>query len=69
MIYMTKEDAVNNGFNLDGVGSISVTGSVIGMRNKYGWEKGGQVRVSGFIYNIGKNEVERARSLGILRGT
>jgi hypothetical protein len=38
------------------------------MQKKYGWPKGGQVRVGAYIYNVGVAEVERLRNLFILKG-
>lgn len=68
-MYITIADAKKHNINLEHVGSIDKSGSVIGMRKLYGWSKGGQVRIGSYIYNIGTLEVERARRLGILRGT
>ena len=65
MRYVPKEFAQNVNTN---VGNISVTGSVLGMQRKFGWPKGGQVRVGSYIYNVGVQEVERLRGLGVLRG-
>ncbi len=67
MRYMTQADAERNRVSLD-VANISASGSVKGMQQIYGWPKGGQVRVGGFVYNVGVVEIERARSLGILKG-
>jgi hypothetical protein len=52
---------------MDEVSSIDRTGSVRGMRNRFGWSKGGQVRIGGYIYNIGPNRVKKLRDMGILR--
>jgi hypothetical protein len=68
MRYVREQDARAIKDVLDRVGSISVTGSVLGMRRLYGWKKGGQVRVGAYIYNVGPAEVTRFRALGILRG-
>lgn len=50
------------------VGSIDKSGSVVGMRNLYGWPKGGQVRLGGYIYNIGKAAVETLDNANLTRG-
>lgn len=70
MRYVREEDAkaVRNHLNLSGVGNIHVSGSVRGMQLRYGWPKGGQVRVGQWIYNVGPSEVSRLRNIGILRG-
>lgn len=68
-MYITVENAKKYDINLEHVGSIDRNGSVRGMQRLYGWKKGGQVRIGSYIYNIGTLEVERARRLGILRGT
>ncbi len=68
-MYITLNDAKKHNINLEHVGSIDRSGSVRGMQRLYGWKKGGQVRIGSYIYNIGTSEVERARRLGILRGT
>lgn len=68
MRYITEESATRNRVNLEAVGSIHRTGSVRGMQERYGWAKGGQVRVGSYIYNIGVSEVDRLRNLGALRG-
>lgn len=67
MRYITEEEANKNRVNL-AVGSIHKTGSVTGMQKKYGWPKGGQVRVGAYIYNVSVAEVERLRNLFILKG-
>jgi hypothetical protein len=67
-MYIKIDDAKKHKIDLH-VGSIDKSGSVVGMRRLYGWSKGGQVRIGSYIYNIGVLEVERARRLGILRGT
>ena len=53
---------------MDTVGSIARSGSVRGMQNRFGWKRGGQVRVGGFIYNVGPDDVARLKQQGILRG-
>lgn len=68
-MYVTIANAKKHNIRLDNVGSIDKSGSVVGMQKLYGWPKGGQIRVGSYIYNVGVSEVERARSLGILRGT
>lgn len=68
MRYITEEAAKRNRVNLDNCGSIHSTGSVTGMQKRYGWKKGGQVRVGSYIYNIGCSEVERLRNLGLVKG-
>lgn len=68
MRYITEQDAKANRVNLDAVRSIHRTGSVRGMQDRYGWPKGGQVRVGSYIYNVGTAEVERLRNLGVLQG-
>ena len=68
-MYVTIAKEKKHNIRLDNVGSIDKSGSVVGMQKLYGWPKGGQIRVGSYIYNVGVSEVERARSLGILRGT
>lgn len=70
MRYIRKQDADRNGFTAlaERCGSISVTGSVRGMRKLYGWPAGGQVRIGAWVYNVGPDAVQRAGQLGILRG-
>lgn len=46
--------------------NISRTGSVIGMRQIYGWPKGGQVRVGSYIYNIGPANVQILKSANLV---
>jgi hypothetical protein len=58
MRYLTEADAVKHRVNLD-CANIHKSGSVVGMRERYGWPKGGQIRVGSYIYNIGVREVER----------
>jgi hypothetical protein len=53
---------------MDSCGSIDKTGSVRGMQNRFGWKRGAQVRVGGYIYNVGVPVVERLRQQRILRG-
>jgi hypothetical protein len=69
MRYVKVSDAGQIRDVLDRVGSISATGSVIGMQRLYGWKRGGQVRVGAYIYNVGPSEVARIAALGILRGS
>jgi hypothetical protein len=54
--------------NFAGVGSIDKSGSVVGMQNKFGWQKGGQVRLGGYIYNVGPSAVERLKNHNLLQG-
>lgn len=68
MRYVRQQDAEKIE-RLNECGNISVTGSVRGMQDKYGWPKGGQVRVGSYIYNVGVAEVERLRALGLLRAS
>lgn len=67
MKYVRQEDA-KKVQGLDSCGNISVTGSVVGMRNLYGWPKGGQIRVGSYIYNVGPAEVQRLKREGLLHG-
>lgn len=67
MRYVTAENARKARLSLN-VGNISVTGSLTGMQQKFGWPKGGQVRVGSYIYNVGVSEVQRLSRLGYLRG-
>ena len=53
---------------MDRVGSIDRTGSVRGMQNRFGWKRGGQVRVGGYVYNVGPEGVARLERQGVLRG-
>jgi hypothetical protein len=66
MRYMKQEDA-------DRVGAcnfpnIHATGSVRGMQMRYGWPRGGQVRVGSWIYNVGPANVKGWKSQGLVRG-
>jgi len=63
-----KESNRNKVRNIDSAGSIHRTGSVTGMQRKYGWPKGGQIRLGSYIYNVGVREVERLRDGGLLLG-
>jgi hypothetical protein len=54
--------------NFDGYGNIDVSGSVKGMQKLYGWPKRGQVRVGGYIYNIGPLNVAKLEALNLIRG-
>ena len=54
--------------NFEAGGNIDKSGSVVGMRNLYGWPKGGQVRMGGYIYNIGPSAVERLDNANLTRG-
>lgn len=67
MRYITEDDARRYRVNT-GVGNIDKSGSVKGMQQLYGWPKGGQVRIGGYIYNVGVSEVERLRRAGVLKG-
>lgn len=55
---------------LDTCEVIGRDGSAKEMQQKHGWRRGGQVRIGGFTYNVGINEVSRLRRLKghILRG-
>lgn len=68
MRYTTKEGARRARVNLEAVGNISVTGSVRGMQERYGWPKGGQVRVGAWVYNVGVAGVEKLRKARELKG-
>lgn len=50
------------------VASIDKSGSVVGMRNLFGWPKGGQVRLGGYIYNIGPVAVSILDNANLTRG-
>ena len=54
---------------MDVVGSIDKTGSVRGMQRRFNWPKGGQIRVGGYIYNVGPEIVARLRDQNLLKGT
>jgi hypothetical protein len=64
----SKADQARRLVNFNGCGNIDVTGSVLGMQKLYGWTKGGQVRLGGYIYNIGPHAVQLLRSRSLLRG-
>lgn len=68
MRYTTKREAIACGIPIEAVGNIDVSGSVRGMQKLYGWERGGQVRIGSYIYNIGPAAVQKLRDLGKLRG-
>lgn len=61
MRYVRKSDekAARRLVNFDSVGNISVTGSVLGMQRRFGWQRGGQVRLGRYIYNIGIANVNK----------
>ena len=65
-----RQDAVPRWLEseMDRVGSIDKTGSVRGMQNRFGWKRGGQVRVGGYIYNVGPEAIARLEREGRLRG-
>lgn len=67
MIYVREEDR-GKVRGLGAAASISVTGSLTGMRKLFGWPKGGQVRIGSWIYNVGTAEVSRLREEGLLKG-
>lgn len=70
MRYVTESDVDRCGFRgiIDAVSNISKSGSVLGMQKQYGWPKGGQVRIGGYIYNVGTSVVEAMRNANIVRG-
>lgn len=70
MIYVpkTNEAAARRLVNFDGVGNIDKSGSVVGMRRRFGWLQNGQVRLGRYIYNIGPDAVKRLRAANLLRG-
>ena len=70
MKYVPKavEDKARRLVNFDACGNIDKSGSVVGMRNIYRWPKGGQVRLGGYIYNIGPSAVERLDNANLTRG-
>lgn len=67
MRYTTKEGAERARVSLE-VPSIHASGSVRGMQERYGWPRGGQVRVGGYVYNVGPANVEKLRRAGVLKG-
>lgn len=67
MRYITESTARAQRVNMN-VANISRTGSVLGMQKLYGWPVGGQIRIGGFIYNVGVSEVQRLRAAGVLKG-
>jgi hypothetical protein len=48
-------------------GNIDASGSVKGMQTLYGWPKRGQVRLGGYIYNVGPSSVQRLEAAGLVR--
>lgn len=70
MRYVPKanEAAARRAVNFDACGNISITGSVRGMQQLYGWTRNGQVRLGSWIYNIGPAAVEKLKGLSLLRG-
>lgn len=70
MRYVRQEDysRANRIAKFDAVGNISVTGSVRGMQELYGWPKGGQVRLGSYIYNVGPAAVEALNNANLLHG-
>lgn len=67
MRYAKEADARAHGVNMEAA-NISATGSVRGMQARYGWKPGGQIRIGGYIYNLGVAEIQRLRAAGIVRG-
>lgn len=65
---LEKEKQARRLVNFDSVGNIDKSGSVRGMQKLFGWKKGGQVRLGGYIYNVGVSEVEKLRNARLLRG-
>jgi hypothetical protein len=65
---ISKEPAARRLVNFDACGNISRTGSVRGMQTLYGWPKNGQVRLGGWIFNIGPDAVSKLRTAHILKG-
>lgn len=53
--------------DFDRCGNIHRSGSVIGMRKQFGWQKGGQVRLGMWIYNLGPLAVQRLRDALLTR--
>jgi hypothetical protein len=70
MRYVTQSDVTRHHLQaiFDTCGNISATGSVLGMQRQFGWPKGGQVRMGGYIYNVGPVAVAQMRSMRILKG-
>lgn len=70
MIYIRKRDefSARSVANFDSCGNIAKSGSVVGMRKLYGWPEGGQVRLGGYIYNVGTVAVQKLRDAGLIRG-
>lgn len=69
MIYVPKEKEVQARrlVNFE-VGNIDRSGSVRGMRSRFGWPVGGQVRLGGYIYNVGTAAVQKLRDARLIRG-
>ena len=63
----TEEGRARRMVDFDSVSNIDSSGSVRGMQKLYGWPKGGQVRIGGYIYNIGTAAVERLANSNVLR--
>lgn len=68
MRYATEDACRRARVNLDACGSIHRSGSVAGMQARYGWPKGGQLRVGSYVYNVGAGALDRLRAAGDLRG-
>lgn len=47
---------------------IHHSGSLRGMQKMYDWPLAGQVMIKGFVYNIGRANVQKLRDAGVLRG-
>lgn len=56
------------GRELAGCGNIDRSGSVKGMQSRFGWRKGEQVRIGGYIYNVGRVGLDKLRAAGLVRG-
>lgn len=70
MKYIHKDDeyAARRMVNFEACGNIDRSGSVKGMQQLYGWPKGGQVRVRGYIYNVGPTAIDKLRNHNLIRG-
>lgn len=67
MRHTTEAEAARARVSLD-VGNIHRSGSVRGMQERFGWPKGGQVRIGSYVYNVGPAGVAKLRAAGVLRG-
>lgn len=63
-----KKEQARRLVDFESCGNISKTGSVRGMCSRFGWVPGGQVRLGGYIYNVGTSAVQKLKDARLIRG-